>query len=124
MLNINLDEENGIVIFAPDSKLSEADFKSAVRIIDPFIDDIGKLNGLIIAARTFPGWKSFAALLSHLSFVKDHHKKVSFIAFVTDSSVGDLAEHIANHFISAEVRSFKYDELEEAKNWIIESGCE
>jgi hypothetical protein len=119
MLNINLDKENGIAIFEPDAKLSESDFKSAVSIIDPYINESGKLNGLVIATKIFPGWESFAALLSHLSFVKDHHKKVSFVAFVTDSLVGDLAEHIANHFISAEVRSFKYIELQEAKKWII-----
>lgn len=121
MLNINLDKENGIAILEPSAKLSESDFNSAVRIIDPYINESGTLNGLIIATQEFPGWESFSALLSHLSFVKEHHKKVSFVAFVTDSSVGNLAEHIASHFISAEIKSFKYNELQEAKNWIIKS---
>lgn len=124
MLNIHLDEKNGIAIFEPDEKLSESDFKSAVNIIDPYINKSGKLNGLVIATRAFPGWESFAALLSHLSFVKDHHKKISFIAFVTDSPIGNLAEHVANHFVSAQIKSFKYSELQAAKTWIIESRSE
>ena len=124
MLHINLDEKNGIAIFEPDEKLSESDFKSAVEIIDPYINKSGKLNGLIISTKTFPGWESFAALLSHLSFVKDHHKKISLIAFVTDSPFGNLAEHVASHFVSAQIKSFKYGELQAAKTWIIESSRE
>ena len=124
MLNIHLDEKNGIAIFEPDEKLSESDFKSAVKIIDPYVNKSGKLNGLVIATRAFPGWESFAALLSHLSFVKDHHKKISFIAFVTDSPIGNLAEHVANHFVSAQIKSFKYSELQAAKTWIIKSRSE
>jgi len=124
MLNIKLDEKNGLAIFEPDEKLSEADFKSAVDIIDPYINRSGKLNGLIIATKEFPGWESFAALLSHLTFVKEHHKKILFIAFVTDSPIGNLAEHLVNHFVSAQIKSFKFNELQAAKTWIIESSSE
>lgn len=122
MLNVSIDEKNGIAFFRPDEKLSESDFKSAVSIIDPYIKQFDKLNGLVIATEAFPGWESFAALLSHISFVKDHHKKILFVALVTDSPVGNFGEHIANHFVSAQIRSFKYSELEAAKNWIIESS--
>ena len=48
MLNIEIDKENGIVIFTPDNKLSQADFEHATRVIDPFIDEYGRINGLII----------------------------------------------------------------------------
>ncbi len=122
MLHITLDEKTGIATFKPDDSLSESDFKNAVHIIDPYINKFKKLNGLIIATKEFPGWKSFAALLSHLSFVKDHHKRIACVAFVTDSSIGNLAEPIASHFISAEVKVFKYNELQAAKTWITESN--
>ena len=124
MFNIILDEQHGIAIFEPDEKLSESDFKLAVDKIDPYINKSGKLNGLIIATKAFPGWESFAALLSHLSFVKDHHKSILFVAFVTDSPIGNLAERVANHFVSAQIKSFGYSELEAAKSWIINGGSE
>jgi hypothetical protein len=59
--------------------------------------------------------------LSHLSFVKDHHKKIKHIALVTNSPLGSLAENLASHFMSAKILSFKYSELDLAKSWIIES---
>lgn len=88
MLTVNLDEIDGIAILEPDGELSETDFISASKIIDPYIEKSGKLNGLIIHVKSFPGWDSFSALLTHLSFVKDHHKKVAYIAFVTESPLG------------------------------------
>ncbi len=124
MLKINLDIENGTAIFEPDSKLSVTDFKSAARVIDAYIKDYGKLKGLVIVTQKIPSWESFTALLSHLSFIKDHHKQILFIAIVTDSSIGDLAAHVAYHFISAEIRSFKYKQLQEAQKWIKDSSCE
>jgi len=124
VLNVELDEATGIVILSPDGTLSESDFTAAGRVIDPFIDKSGKLNGLIISTETFPGWDSFAALTKHFQFVKDHHKKVSRVALVTDSFLGDFGEKIVEHFVSAEIKSFPFSQLSDAKDWIsdTESG--
>lgn len=118
MLQIDIDEQNGIAVFSPSAKLSENDFTNAARQIDPYIEKAGKLNGLIIATESFPGWESFSAMLSHLSFVKEHHRKIAFVALVTDSALGGLAKSIANHFVSAQIKAFKYSELDSAKEWI------
>jgi len=52
-----------------------------------------------------------------LRFVKEHHKHISRVAFSTDSFVGSVAEAVAGHFISAEIKSFTYHELVSAKLW-------
>jgi len=119
MLNVNLDEINGIAILKPDGELSENDFKSAAQSIDVYIEKSGKLNGIIIQVETFPGWDSFSGFIAHLKFVKEHHKKVSHIAFVTGSALGSLAENVASHFVSAEIKSFPFNELENAIQWIV-----
>lgn len=119
MLNVELDEETGIAILEPDGKLAASDFESASAIIDPFIEQSGKLNGIVIHVESFPGWDSFSALVRHLRFVKDHHKKVSHVAFATDSPLGGFAEHVASHFVNAEIRHFSYAELDESKDWIL-----
>ncbi|WP_372862857.1 STAS/SEC14 domain-containing protein [Spongiibacter sp.] len=119
MLNVNIDEEKGIVTLEPDGKLSEDDFVSAAKIVDPYIETHGGLRGLIIYARSFPGWASFAALIAHLRFVKDHHRKVSRVALVTDSLIGEVVEHLGSHFVNAEVRHFDYDEVQPATHWIL-----
>ena len=121
MLNVQLNEKESIVTLIPDGALSENDFQLATTIIDPFIEKSGKLNGIIIYVETFPGWDSFAALSTHLKFVNEHHKKISCVAFVTNSLLGGLAEHIASHFVSAQVKSFSYNALDDAKDWISNS---
>ena len=110
--------ENGIALFSPDGKLSEADFKSATSVIDTYLEQHGNLKGLIIYAESLPGWKSFAGFASHLSFVKNHHKKIKCIALVTNSSLGTLAESLASHFVAAKIKNFKYSELDTAESWI------
>ena len=119
MLNVQLDEVNGIVTLVPEGKLEKSDFESAATQIDPLIEKLGKLKGLIIHVEHFPGWDSFGALATHLSFVKEHHRKVARIAFVTDSPMGGMAEKVGNHFVSAEIKDFPFAGLEQGKNWIL-----
>ena len=75
MLTIQIEQTSGIAMFEPHGALSKAYFKSAAQIVDGYIEQYEKLNGLIIHTRSFLGWDSFGALVSHLEFVKDHHKK-------------------------------------------------
>ncbi len=118
MLSVEIDEENGIAILEPDGPLSKEDFVHAAKIIDPYIEQAARFGGLLIHTKSFPGWESFAGLASHLKFVHDHHKKVSRVALSTDSVVGNFAETIASHFISAEIKLFSYQELEQARDWV------
>ncbi len=121
MLSVEIDEINYIAILEPDGPLSKNDFIQAAKVIDPYIEDNGHLNGLIIHTESFPGWESFAALSSHLKFVQEHHKKISRVALSTDSVVGNFAEAIASHFVNAEIKLFSYQALEEAKAWVNEA---
>lgn len=119
MLKIELDENAGIAILEPGGELSANDFKAASRIIDPYIENYGELVGLAIHVREFPGWDSFSSLVTHLKFIGEHHKKISRIAFVTDSPLGTIAEKIASHFVKAEIKEFDFDDLKAAKSWIL-----
>lgn len=118
MLNVKLDETKGIAILEPDGALSESDFAAVASIVDPYLEKSGKLNGIIIHVKSFPGWDSFSTLITHLKFVKDHHKKISHVAFVSDSPIGVFAEHVAGYFVNAEVKSFSFNELEESVKWM------
>lgn len=120
MLNITLDEQHGIATLAPDGPMSKEDFQSAAAIIDPYIKKAGRLNGLIIHTESFPGWDSFQAMHSHLTFVKEHHKKIPRIAFVTDSVISNLAESIGSHFVSADIKSFDFQDMDKARAWILD----
>ena len=124
MLSVNIDEKKGIALFEPNGPLSESDFKSAVEVVDPWIEKNGMLKGLIIKTKSFPGWESFGALSSHLTFVKGHHKKIGRLALVTDSVLGNVAEKLASHFVNAEIKAFPFDSIEEANSWVSADGVQ
>ena len=117
MLNIKIDAMSKIAVLEPEGTLSKGDFETASNVVDQYLADHGKLNGLIIHTEAFPGWESFGAMVKHLQFVKGHHKQMKHVALVTDSKVGDLVEKVAAHFISAEVKHFPYDQLNASKEW-------
>lgn len=121
MLKTTLNKENAIVTLHPDGALSKDDFTQAAEVIDTYLEQGNKLKGVIIYTKDFPGWESFASLISHLKFVKEHQKKVTHLAFVTDSIIGEFAEKIVRHFVDPEVKTFSFDQLEKAQQWILEN---
>ncbi len=118
MLRHELMPERGIVILHPEGALRAEDFTALAAAVDPYIERHGDLKGLMIEAPAFPGWDSFAALVSHLRFVRDHHQRIRRIAVVTDSPLLSAAPRIASHFVNAEVRAFEADGREAALAWI------
>ncbi|WP_286238138.1 STAS/SEC14 domain-containing protein [Neptuniibacter halophilus] len=116
-MKIEYASDISVIILQPEGPLTEQDFREAAARIDPIIEASGMLKGIIIRTESFPGWHSFSALLEHLRFVNDHHHLIRRVALVTDSSVVSLAEHVAAHFISAEIKAFAYPELEQARAW-------
>ncbi|AOE48792.1 SpoIIAA family protein [Kangiella sediminilitoris] len=119
MLHVTTDTAHALAILEPEGALTDHDFQHAAQLIDPVIEKHGKLNGIIIRTRSFPGWDSFAALMSHLRFVREHHKHVGRIALVTDSALGSFGESVASHFVSAEIKHYAYDDFQAAKNWVL-----
>jgi hypothetical protein len=118
MIRHELHEDDGILIVSPEAPLAAADFKSLAQEVDPYIERKGKLAGLLIEAATVPGWQDFGALLSHLKFVRDHHRKIRRIAVVSDSKVLTVAPHIMEHFVAAQVKHFSQGERQAALDWL------
>src|SRR5271156_5108771 len=118
MIEYNLDTAHSTLLVHPKSALEKSDIDELARAVDPQIEAAGDLAGLIIDAPEFPGWDSFGTMVAHFRFVRDHHKRVKKVAIVTNSPIGDVAERVASHFVSAEVRHFPGEELEQARQWI------
>ena len=118
MIDCQWDQTHSILQVRPESPLATADFAELSRTVDPQIAAGGDLAGLIIDAPEFPGWESFGALVTHIRFVHDHHKHVKKIAVVTDSHIGDLAEHLGSHFVAAQIREFPAGQIARAREWI------
>lgn len=118
VIDFNLDKTTSILTVRPKAALDKEDFVTLGHAVDPEIEEHGDLAGMIIEAPRFPGWDSFGALVTHMRFLRDHHKHIKKVAVVTDSPIGEAAEHIASHFVSAEIKHFDADETDQARAWI------
>lgn len=121
-LGISIEEDQRLVRVRPTGRLSKDDFLRLAGEIDPLIEKWGALNGLVIESRDFPGWESVGALIRHISFVSDHHRKIRRIAVVTDSRLGAIAENIAGRFVAARIKQFELEDLDVALAWAAKNG--
>jgi hypothetical protein len=118
MIKHELLRDRGILILKPEGALRAEDFTVLAGAVDPYLEQHGELKGLMIEAPSFPGWDSFAALLSHLRFVRDHHRRIRRVAVVSDSAFLTVAPKIASHFVSAQLRTFDAADRAAALAWI------
>jgi len=116
-LQASVDEARRVVHVRPGGRLSKQDFLSLAERVNPLVAEWGRINGLVIESRDFPGWESIGALIHHLRFVSDHHRHIGRIALVTDSVLGSIAEHITSHFINARIKQFAPADLDIALDW-------
>jgi len=123
MITIDFDETTGVLILTPEGPLQEDDFQVVAQEVDPYIDSQGVLTGLVVHVKKFPGWENLDALITHIRFVHDHHKKIRKVALVSDGSLIKQMPKLVDHFVAAEVHGFDYDQLEEAKQWIVSGGA-
>ena len=120
MIKHELLRKEGLLILTPDSPLESADFENLAQEIDPYVEQNGKLHGLMLDAESFPGWKDFAGLVAHLKFVKNHHQKIQKVAVVSDSGLLSFAPKLASHFVQADVKQFPRAQREDALRWLTE----
>ena len=113
---ILLDEK--IIVVTTEGPLETTDFEALSTEVDPYIKAMGGLNGLMIYAESFAGWENFAALLSHMKFVKEHHHNIKKVAAVTDSEFLSILPRVAGLFVQAEVKHFSYQDKDVAFDWL------
>lgn len=109
--------ETGVLVVDVSQPLRSQDVDTIALTADTWIEAHGNLNGLVIHARRFPGWENLGALMKHLRFVRDHHRKIARIALAADSAMANVAPSVAEHFVKADVKAFRYDELDRAIEW-------
>jgi hypothetical protein len=109
--------ESGVVVAEITDPLRAQDFDALATTADAWLASHDTLAGVVLHARTFPGWENIGGLLRHVRFVRDHHRRVRRVALAADTRLADLAPRLAAHFVEAEVRRFDYDRLDDAIAW-------
>ena len=116
MINVALTHDYCVI--EPQGPLTKEDFAAIASHIDPILEAEGHLDGLIIKTREFPGWEGIGDVIEHFRFVKNHHRSIRKIAFVTDAKVAGVFPAIVSHFVKAEVKLFDFDDFAQAVDWI------
>lgn len=122
MINYDFLYDQGILVLRPEGPLEAADFISMTSQMDSYLADHWKLHGVLIHAKSFPGWKDFSAMFAHFKFLKDHIKKIEKVAVAADGVLADVMPGIANVFVHAQVRHFDFMHKDEALDWINQTG--
>ena len=118
MLNHELRHDDGILVLNPEGPLEAADFTTLASQVDAYLESHAKLHGVLIHAKSFPGWKDFGAMLAHMKFLKEHIQKIEKVAVVADGAVASIMPSIANHFVHAQVQHFDFEREDEALTWL------
>ena len=118
MLDHELLNDAGVLVVRPKEALSAEDFAALAVKADAYIERTGALNGLMICAEEFPGWENLDGAISHFKFVRDHHRKITRVAIVSDSDLLAALPKLAAHFVNAEVKHFKRDQEANALAWL------
>lgn len=115
MLNYELRHDDGILVLKPEEPLEAADFTRLASQVDIYLERHAKLRGLLIHAKSFPGWNDFGAMLAHLKFLKQHIQIIEKVTVVADVAVASVMPDIANHFVHAQVQNFDFYRLDEGR---------
>ncbi len=118
MLKHKIIHPEEILILEPDAPLEASDFENLAHEIDPYIAEHGKLPGLMIHAKVFPGWANPDAFLTHMKLIKSHHHNIVRLAVVSDSIVVTDVAKIASHLVDAHVKHFPEAEYADALQWL------
>ena len=118
MMTYQILEDENIVIIEPKGTLTEDDFRELKRDVDLHLVRTGTLEGVLIRSGEFPGWDSIGTMITHLRFVRDHHRLVKKVALAGDGALATTIPKLVEHFVSAEVKGFAFDEKEKAMAWL------
>ena len=61
-MDVEFDLEKNIAILRPEGALTKADFESAARIIDGYVNKGIGPEALVLVTESFPGWEDFGAM--------------------------------------------------------------
>lgn len=122
MLNHELRHDDGILVLNPEGPLEASDFTTLTSQVDTYLEQHAKLRGVLIRAKSFPGWKDFGAMLAHLKFLRKHIQKIEKVAVIADGAVASIMPDIANHFVHAQVQHFDFEREDEAWVWLGKSS--
>ena len=118
MISVDTVRDKKILLITPQGPLTRADFQTIANEFERAVASTGKLTGLLIKTRSFPGWETFEAITAHLKFIAAHHRSIERVAVVTESRFLRVIPRLARYFVHPTIRVFAFEETEKALGWL------
>ncbi len=113
-----VNDDNDILAFKATGKLTDADYKQFLRVLEEMIRNNGRIS-LYIEMQDFEGWEAKAAW-DDLRFGLQHDDDFKRIAIIADKALMHAAVGFVNFFSHIEIRFFDITESESAWDWLRE----
>jgi len=119
MLAYHLNPETGIVELRPRGPLEAQDFASLWLTMKSYIEDHGRLRGLLLELDRFPGFDDWDAIAAQIRFVRRNLPKVDRIALLTDNPWLEPLPDVLRLLTPLEVKRFPLERRGDAFAWIV-----
>jgi hypothetical protein len=119
MLAYHLNPETGIVELRPRGPLEAQDFTSLWLTMKSYIEDHGRLRGLLLELDRFPGFDDWDAIAAQIRFVRRNLPKVDRIALLTDNPWLEPLPDVLRLLTPLEVKRFPLERRSDAFAWIV-----
>ncbi|GAA4783257.1 hypothetical protein GCM10023200_15870 [Actinomycetospora chlora] len=117
LATVRVDPGAGVVLVDVSQPLRREDVEAIATAVDDWLADHTALPGLVLHARSFPGWENIGALVAHLRLVGGHQRRIGRVALAVDGQPAGVAARVAGTLLHPEVRHFASAELDEATAW-------
>ena len=119
MISHTLLRDDGVLLYLPKAPLEANDFQELAGEVDPYIAEHGKLQGLMIVAERFPGWRNFAGFRSQCEFVKQSLRQDQKDRSRHRQQVVDrFSRECMSDLLGRKVRYFGHADRETALAWL------
>ena len=118
MLAITFDEAHHAFILSPESRLTKEDISELTEHVNTYINEHDAIPALVINAPKLTGWADFGTFVQHMRFIRGHEALIPKVAVVSDGRALSILPHLANHFVTAQLKHFSEDRIEAAKDWV------
>lgn len=116
-LDYHFDTETGVLKVELSQPLTSENIEILTDKVDSWLETHKQLNGLVVHIKEFPGWQDLGSLISHITFIKNHHRKIGKVALCADGNIAEWGPKLASHFVKAKIEHFSFDQLDEAISW-------
>lgn len=113
------DDHYGVLLLDVKNPFNAEDFETILEIIDPYFEQNGELEGIIIHAKKFPYWKGARNRQEYLNFASANHHKFQKAALAMGGFFTKIVARLAKGRVHPEVKIFKHNQIEKAQDWIL-----